>query len=112
MGRTEGRAHAVSDNPLVVITPTEMLCTAHMEPFRVRWPEGIVIAQLMMFTRATERGDVAEAAGGDSHQLNRVIREFSPICCLLGDDAMAEVYAFSLDGGFEQAAAIMQLRWR
>lgn len=68
-------------------------CERHLEPFRARWPEGAMVAMLDLFDRATRHEAILTVTAGDASRLEAAFAEFGPLCCLLGDDEMAEVYA-------------------
>lgn len=98
--------------PGVILDPASVWCDRHREAFRATWPRGILPATLALFEVAVRDERVIEACrlGTDelasADMLARVIAEFSPLCCLLGDLearrwtrlALAEdVYAFAVE---------------
>jgi hypothetical protein len=94
----------VSENPKITLTFTEMFCSIHGEPFREQWPKGVALAQLGMFNAALRDDRIIEACGrdengkGDGRQLNRVLREFGPMCCFLEPETVANVTMLALVG--------------
>lgn len=68
-------------------------CARHLEPFRVAWPKGAVTAMTEVFQRSSRHPSILSATAGDATKLAPVLIEFGPLCCLLGDEEMAEVYA-------------------
>lgn len=73
-------------------------CPRHLEPFRANWPAGAGLAMVRLAGLAFEHPDIVAAATKDSdgkakvESLNAVLREFSPLCCLVGDAALEPVY--------------------
>jgi hypothetical protein len=59
------------------------------------------------------RDDVMAACAGDARQLNRVLREFGPLCCLVtaGDLERAYRYAFADDMAEATALARHLIAW-
>lgn len=81
------------DKPRVELDFTVHWCPRHLEPFRAQWPLGAGVAMLRLFEAAVaderiiaaapQRADGTAAADA----LDPVLREFSPLCCFLGDEA-------------------------
>lgn len=88
----------------VTLSFTTHWCGAHLAPYRERWPHGAGRAIMLLFEKSIEHKDIQAACGAvDGHQadtnlLERVLREFSPLCCLLGDEVVQEIYAQTLHG--------------
>lgn len=88
--------------------PSTHWCQRHLQPFRERWPVGWGLAMMALFQVAVRREDVQAAAGyneakgtqADTKMLDRVMREFAPICCLVGDEETARWTNLAL-GPFE-----------
>lgn len=76
--------------------PTTHWCPKHLEPFRENWPSGWALATMGIFEVCLRRDDIIEAAGHDTRMLDRVLREFSPLCCLVGNEETAKWTALSL----------------
>jgi hypothetical protein len=80
--------------------PSTHWCLRHLEPFRETWGQSAswVFATIALFDEMVRRREVLEAAGyrqatetqperlADTRMLDRVMREFSPLCCYLGDE--------------------------
>lgn len=90
--------------PRITLSWTAVFCARHSEPFRAEWPKGAGLAQLGIFNAATRDERITEACGigpdgkADGMQLNRVLAEFGPLCCFLGDVVTGEVTALALNG--------------
>lgn len=75
-------------------SPTSHWCPRHLEPFRDRWPAGWAFAMGALFEEAVRREEIQRAAGydpekgtpADTKMLDRVLREYAPLCCYLGDE--------------------------
>lgn len=74
---------------MIQIDPRAHWCPRHLEPFRAAWPKGYLLASMALFEESVRRPEIAEAAGGDTAMLDRVLREFGPLCCLIGDEGVA-----------------------
>jgi hypothetical protein len=74
-------------------------CPRHLEPFREDWPGGAGAAMVKLFEAAVRDERIVAACPKDSaglamtEALDAVLREHSPLCCFIGDDAMAAIYA-------------------
>ena len=86
------------DKPGVELSFTTHWCPRHLEPFRARWPRGAGVAMLELFGAWVADPRVAEmapiTAGGkrDAGALDAIALETSPLCCFVGDEAMAALY--------------------
>lgn len=84
--------------------PTTHWCPRHLEPFRKRWPQGWPLAMLALFDEAVRNDEIMAACGhdpekgtlADTRMLDRVMREYAPLCCFLGDDITAKWTRLSL----------------
>lgn len=83
----------MTDGPRVELDWRRDWCPRHLEPLRESWPSGAALAMVELFERVTRHPRILTATQGDAHRLEPVISEFGPLCCLIGDEAMAEVYA-------------------
>jgi len=70
-------------------------CARHLEPFRARWPRGAAIIGVTLFQEASARPEISERCRSIDG-LDAVLREFSPLCCLVGDETMARLTAAAL----------------
>lgn len=70
------------------LDPRTHWCANHLEPFRPTWGQSMawVLATLGMIQEIVRRPEIIHAAGGDARMLDRVLREFAPLCCYLGDE--------------------------
>lgn len=74
-------------------------CARHLEPFRARWPEGAGVAMVKLFELAVADDRLIDRAPKDADgkaktsSIDALLREHAPLCCWLGDERMAEVYA-------------------
>lgn len=77
---------------MVGIDATKIWCRDHIQPFRIHWPRGFALATMALFEEATRHEDVISYCGGgegkkaDIERLTAAMMEFSPICCLIGDE--------------------------
>lgn len=76
----------MSDDFQINVEPTSVWCQSHLEPFCAEWPTGYLPATMCLVNLALQREDVQQAAGLDVAMLDRVLREFGPLCCLLDDE--------------------------
>lgn len=73
-------------------------CPKHLEPFREEWPNGAGVAMLLLLNAAVSDERIAAAAPKDLdgaakvESLDAVLLEHSPLCCFVGDEAMATIY--------------------
>lgn len=87
------------EQPRVELDWAAMWCARHLAPFRQGWPAGAAVAMVRLFgiAVADERIIAAcptlEGGKADANALTPVLREFGPICCFLGDEAIAPIYA-------------------
>jgi hypothetical protein len=68
-------------------------CERHLEPFRPQWPKGAARAALHLFDLACRNDKILTVTAGDPMRLEAAFAEFGPLCCLVGEDEMADVYA-------------------
>lgn len=88
---------------MIKIDPRVHWCARHLEPFRAEWPRGYLVASSALVQEAARREDVLSACGYDGSAgsanfglLDRVLREFGPLCCLVGDETAAKWTALAL----------------
>lgn len=79
--------------PAVALDFATHWCPKHLGPYKAEWPKGAGVAMVMLFQAFTEDPRSAEMAGGDSMRLSAVALECSPLCCFVGDEALAPIYA-------------------
>ena len=85
-------------NPMVVMPEWEQAwCRKHDIRFRNEWPKGTAFAMLGLFHAAAAEEQIVEAAGHDTVNLTGVFAEYSPLCCLIGDDMTKAVVDAALD---------------
>ncbi len=92
--------------PPVALDFTTHWCPRHLLPLKKRWPKGAMLAMLGLFNAAVAHPDVIRACGGDftggvladTRMLAGVLREFSPLCCLVGDVQVVIVIGEALEG--------------
>lgn len=93
--------------PGITIEPLAFWCQRHLEPFRPVWPLGYLPATLWLLYQSLLRDDIQEAASGQTELLDRVVREFGPICCLLGDDLVEEATRRALSDDADVVRALI-----
>lgn len=79
---------------MISIDTNACWCDRHRLPFKPDWPRGYAMATMALFTEATKRNDIIEYCGGernlaDANKLTAALLEFSPLCCLIGDEKTA-----------------------
>lgn len=85
--------------PLVELDFTVHWCARHLEPFRADWPGGAGVAMVLLFDAMVSdeafTARLPRNAEGQlmTESLNAALREHSPLCCWLGDERMAAIYA-------------------
>jgi hypothetical protein len=89
--------------------PTIHWCARHLEPFRAEWPVGWPLAMMGLFQESVRNLEIIDAAGGQTEMLDRVLREFSPLCCFLGDEITAKWTRLSQGSLDEFRAALAAL---
>lgn len=73
-------------------------CGRHLEPFRTRWPVGAGVGMVKLFEAAVADPRIIAACPKDADgqaktsSLDAVLREHSPLCCFVSDQALAGVY--------------------
>lgn len=87
-------------------------CARHLEPFRSRWPAGAATAMLLLFNASVAREEIVRHAGGRADSLDAVLREFSPLCCFLGDAVMQDLTTKALDPGAKAFPPAIAIRFR
>lgn len=106
--------------------PSTHWCAKHLEPFRETWGQSAdwVMATIGLFTEMTRREEILRACGwrpatetepeqqADSQMLDRVMREFSPMCCYLGDEVTKRWVDLALRGGDVYKDALKELQTR
>lgn len=90
--------------------PSTHWCARHLEPFRRNWPHGWAVAMMAIFEECVRRDDIVAAAGARVEMLDRVLREFSPLCCLVGDETTAKWTRLALGPPEPMKAALDELR--
>ena len=103
----------------IVLDPARDWCDRHREPFRERWPAGILPATLALLELACRNPKVVAAATpegselADVELLGRVLVELGPLCCLAGDLEARRSTRLALAGDIEAfAVALDELRSR
>lgn len=84
-------------NPLI-IGGMHWWCPKHLEPFRERWPDGFILAQVGMFQLGVSDERVAKETGGDANRIQPVLNRHSPLCCWLPETKIAALVATCLRG--------------
>ena len=74
-------------------------CSAHLSPYRARWPRGAAVAMLRLFQAAVAMPAVADAAGGDTANLTAALQRFKPLCCFISREDLDAVYAETVPSG-------------
>lgn len=92
----------------ITIEPTAAFCPRHLDPFRATWPNGYLSAAMCLVYQALQRPEIDAAAGNDTAMLDRVLREFGPLCCLIGDDTTAAITAGALTDDKDTWRKMMQ----
>lgn len=103
---------------MIKIDPRVHWCARHLEPFRAEWPRGYVLASAALVEEAVRQQEVLAACGYDGSEgsgnpelLDRVLREFGPLCCLVGDEKAAKWTQLALAGDtYSFAVALDELR--
>lgn len=78
------------------------ICARHREPLRAEWPRGAVRLMVALFQAfATDPRIIAAApkdaeGQADAEAIPRLILEFGPLCCFVGDEAMERLIAEAL----------------
>lgn len=76
----------------------DMWCRKHSAPFRERWPEGSLLAIVMMFQFSASDERVQRVAGNNADNLSITLKVLSPLCCLLGDEITRKITTAALSG--------------
>lgn len=77
---------------MIEFDSTKCWCDQHIQPFLIYWPKGFVVATIALFHEAIKHPDVIKYCGGgemkkaDADKLTAAMMEFSPLCCLIGDE--------------------------
>lgn len=85
-------------------------CPRHLQPLRTTWPRGWALAMLGLFQVCVRRQDIIDAAGADTRMLDRVLREYAPLCCLVGDEETAKWTRLALGPIDDYKAAIDEIK--
>lgn len=79
-------------------------CPGHLAPYRARWPAGAPTAMVRLFGAFVEDERILAAGPKDAdgkvkaQSLQALVDEFSPLCCFVGAETMAAIYAEALGG--------------
>jgi hypothetical protein len=92
----------------LIVEPAWFWCDVHLAPYEATWPAGYMLATSWLLRKAMEREDIQHAAGGKVERLQAVLREYSPICCLLGDDLVAHATHVALHGTAEEQRQLVR----
>lgn len=90
--------------------PAVHWCERHLEPFVATWPRGWGTAMMGLFQECVRNREIIDAAGGQTEMLDRVLREFSPLCCFLGDEITAKWTRLGLGPIEEFKTAVEELK--
>lgn len=88
-----------ADKPGVELDFNVHWCARHLEPFRADWPGGAGVAMVRLAEAAFADERIVAAAPKDAdglakaEGLNAVLREHSPLCCFIGEERLAVIYA-------------------
>lgn len=88
----------MTDHPGVNLDFEVHWCAKHLEPFRDGWPSGAGVAMMRLLEAALDDERIVGAAPKDvegkakTESLDAVLREFSPLCCFVGDERMRNIY--------------------
>lgn len=72
-------------------------CYKHLHPYQLKWPDGAAMLMVRTFEAIVKDGEFMKAmpkldnGNLDTRHISRMLVEFSPICCHLGDDAMRTI---------------------
>lgn len=94
--------------------PRTHWCPKHLEPFRATWGKNAAwaLATLALFEECIRRQEIINAAGNQTSMLDRVLREYSPLCCYLGDETTAHWTELALGPEDAWKEAFAELRQR
>lgn len=93
----------------ITLEPRAVWCAEHIEPFRARWPAGYLPAVMCLVHQALNHDEeIAAAAGGEVELLDRVLREYGPLCCRLDPDMLARIVEGSIAGGDRMVATVRE----
>lgn len=76
----------------------DMWCNRHLQPLKAHWPKGAGLAMLGLFNAAVRDPAVMEASHGHVAELPLVLSSYKPLCCLVGDETVAEIVRLALEG--------------
>jgi hypothetical protein len=79
--------------PAIALDFATHWCPRHLRPYKAGWPSGAPAAMLMLFQAFAEDERAQAMAGGDSMKIAAVALECSPLCCFVGDEKLAAIYA-------------------
>jgi hypothetical protein len=83
-------------------------CSAHLEPFRPRWPHGATIGAMMALSVFVHDKEVQTYCDGDSNKLEAALAEFGPMCCRIFQPTMEEITLTVLRSIPTEIAALRQ----
>lgn len=78
--------------PAVALEFSTAWCMSHLEPFHEEWPAGAGLAMLKLFEAFVADERVAKMTDGDAMRIAAVVHEWSPLCCFVSPEALAQVY--------------------
>lgn len=100
------------DPPLIKLSPETIWCSTHGEPFREAWPSGFVAFSMAVLDFVlVDDPEIARAAGNDSHRLDAVLAEFSPLCCRLPVPTLCLAYLNAGIGGVSRCRRCGNDHW-
>lgn len=82
--------------PQIEMTVENTWCAVHLEPFRAKWPEGYMVANVLMFAAFSANKDVQNYCNGDAMKLNVALSEFGPVCCLIKAQDLSDIVDVAL----------------
>jgi hypothetical protein len=100
--------------PGLVFSPTSHWCPRHLEPFREDWGKNVdwILATMGLLEECIRRPEIVRAAGRDIAMLNRVLVEYAPLCCYLGDETTDRWVQLSLGPLDDYTHALEAIRAR
>jgi hypothetical protein len=94
---------------VITVEPRAAWCERHLvAPFRRRWPKGYVTATLVLVQQALCDDEIQAAASGEVAMLDRVLREFGPLCCRLERDVLTEIIRGALSDDIAVTQAMIE----
>lgn len=100
------------DGACLTLSPTAHWCPIHLEPFRKDWGKNAdwIFASMGLLEECFRRPEIIEAAGADVAMLDRVLREYAPLCCYVGDEITDRWVQLSLGPRDDYQKAIAVIR--